>query len=83
MTTLDRSCAGQSRQFSTQIAYGEELSAKNRTHKRKHPAGNRVLVLMTLKQPTAGERGHPVARMSKFYPAPVDCQDVICVNSFF
>lgn len=69
--------------FLQQTAHGAERVAQNRTHKRKPPAGNRGLVLMTLKQPTAGERGHPVERMSKFYAASVDCQDVIRVNSLF
>ena len=66
-----------------QTAEGAERIAQNRTHKRKPPAGNRGLVLMTPNQPTDGERGHPVERMSKFYAGSVDCQDVIRVNSLF
>lgn len=72
-----------SKGFLQQTAQGAERIAQNRTHKRKPPAGNRGLVLMTLNQPTGGERGHPVERMSKFYAESVDCQDVIRVNSLF
>lgn len=85
--TPAHSCAAHESRISEgspqQTAEGAERIAQNRTHKRKPPAGNRGLVLMTPNQPTGGERGHPVERMSKFYAESVDCQDVIRVNSLF